>query len=133
VTRVFDGDTIAVSLNGAYYLVRYIGVEGPERTQACSPDALGANLALVAGKQVALVSGPTNADALGRLLRYVYVGDTFVNAEMVSLGFARALDNPSDTTYLALFRQLEEEARAANRGCHATGIWAPPPASEPAE
>jgi micrococcal nuclease len=128
VTRVFDGDTIAVGLNGAYYLVRYIGVEGPERTQACSPDALGANLALVAGKQVAMVPGPTNADELGRLLRYVYVGDTFVNAEMVSLGFARVLENPSDTTYLALFRQLEGEARAANQGCHATGIWAPEPA-----
>jgi micrococcal nuclease len=127
VTRVFDGNTIAVSLNGAYYRVRYIGIEAPDRNQACSPDALAANLNLVAGRQVTLVRGPTEADDMGRLLRYVYVGDTFVNAEMVSLGYARALGNPSDTTYLALFRQLEEEARAANRGCHATGLWAPPP------
>ncbi len=133
VTRVFDGNTIAVSLNGAYYRVRYIGIEVPDRHQACAPDALAANLSLVAGRQVTMVPGPTEYDSMGRLLRYVYVGDTFVNAEMVSEGFARALENPSDTTYTPLFQQLEQEARAANRGCHATGLWAPPPAPEPAE
>jgi endonuclease YncB( thermonuclease family) len=133
VTRVFDGNTIAVSLNGAYYRVRYIGIEVPDRNQACAPDALAANLGLVAGRQVTLVPGPTEYDAMGRLMRYVYVGDTFVNAKMVSEGFGRVLENPSDTTYTPLFQQLEQEARAANRGCHATGLWAPPPAPEPAE
>jgi micrococcal nuclease len=53
------------------------------------------------------------------LLRYVYVDDTFVNAEMVRQGLAYVRAYPPDTKYQAYLEELEAEARQAERG-----IWA---------
>ena len=55
----------------------------------------------------------------GRLLRYVWVGDLLVNAELVRLGYARAVAYPPDTAYQARFAALQAEAQAARRG-----LWA---------
>jgi hypothetical protein len=61
-------------------------------------------------------------------LRYVYIGNIFVNAELVSLGYASAATYPPDVKYSDLFRQLEREAREAARGC-----WAIPEPTAPPE
>jgi len=53
-----------------------------------------------------------------RMLAYVYVGDVFVNAEMVKRGYARVYGVEPDTRHAKLFRSLEEEARKNRRG-----IW----------
>jgi hypothetical protein len=41
----------------------------------------------------------------------------------VQNGWAEAVEYPPDTAQTAYFRQLEVEARNANRGCHPTGIF----------
>jgi micrococcal nuclease len=123
VVRVIDGDTIEVSIGGAEYSVRYIGIDSPERGEACYEEATTANASLVAGRSITLERDVSETDIYDRLLRYVYVGDEFVNAELVRQGYAVAADYPPDTAYSSLFHQLEDEARAAGRGC-----WAP---SEP--
>jgi len=55
-------------------------------------------------------------DAYKRLLAYVWVGDTLINAEMVSRGYAEVVRTPTDLVYRAKFLQLQDEARQAGRG-----------------
>lgn len=124
VVTVIDGDTIDVRLaDGGVYRVRYIGINTPERDEVCSREATAANRALVAGRTVTLRRDASNTDQYGRLLRYVYVGDTFVNARLVAEGWAEAVTYPPDTAYAAWFNALEAEAAAAGLGCHRTGVF----------
>jgi hypothetical protein len=55
-------------------------------------------------------------DPYGRLLRYVWVGDLLVNAELVRLGYARAVAYPPATKNQARFAGLQAEAQTAGRG-----------------
>jgi endonuclease YncB( thermonuclease family) len=55
-------------------------------------------------------------DKYGRLLRYVYADDVFVNAELVRQGLAEAKAYPPDTKYQGYLEQMETEARLAGRG-----------------
>ncbi len=119
VTRIVDGDTIEVSMNDVTYRVRYIGINTPEVGQPCADEATAFNTLLVSNQVVRMVKDVSETDRFGRLLRYVYVGDLFVNAELVAQGYAQAATYPPDVAYAALFVQLEAEARAAGRGCWA--------------
>jgi len=123
VTRVIDGDTIDVRLNGRTERVRYIGINTPERDEVCYEAATAANAALVSGKQVTLVRDVSETDSYGRLLRYVYVGDVFVNAEMVAGGYAESRAYPPDTRQPMYLDSLERAAKAAGRGCYPTGVF----------
>lgn len=123
VTRVIDGDTIEVNINGRNYDVRYIGVNTPERDEPCYQDAATANTRLVSGETVRLERDVSNTDRFDRLLRYVYVGDTFVNRELVAQGYAEAVLYEPDNEHYGAFRQLEIQAANNNRGCHPTGIF----------
>jgi micrococcal nuclease len=103
--------------------VRYIGINTPESNEPCYAEATAADSLFVSGKTVRLVKDVSETDVYGRLLRYVYVGDLFVNAAMVEQGYAEAVSYPPDTAHYDEFLQLEKEAAAANRGCHPTGIF----------
>ena len=115
VTNVVDGDTIDVSLNGAVVRVRYIGMDTPEYDQTCGTEATQANAALVAGQTVRLVRDVSETDQYGRLLRYVYVGDTFVNGALVAGGWAVAKDYPPDTAMSGVLHG--QMAQGAGQGC----------------
>ena len=122
VLRVIDGDTILVEIGGRQERVRYIGVDTPEtvapdRPVGCfGPEASRANKDLVEGKTVRLERDTSERDRFGRLLRYVYAGDTLVNAELVRQGYANAVTFPPDVREAERLRALEGEARAARRG-----------------
>lgn len=119
VARVIDGDTIELQ-NGE--TVRYIGVDTPETVHPDKPsECFGAaasrkNRELVEGKQVRLERDVSNSDKYGRLLRYVYVGDTFVNKYLVAHGFAHAVSYPPDVKYQDVFRKAQRTARRNERG-----------------
>lgn len=115
VTRVIDGDTIEIA--GELH-VRYIGVDTPEKEEPYYTEALEANRKLVEGKEVRLERDVSNTDKYGRLLRYIYVGDTFVNAELVKQGYARAHAYPPDIKYQTYLQAAEIEAQQNNKG-----IW----------
>ena len=121
--RVIDGDTIDVELNGELQRVRYIGMNTPERGEHCFDEATEANIDLVAGKTVKLVKDVSETDRYGRLLRYVYVGDVFVNRALVAEGFAEAVLYRPDDRHYELFSQLEAEAAQSGLGCHESGIF----------
>jgi micrococcal nuclease len=121
VIGVLDGDTIEVELGGQTYRLRYIGIECAEPGQHGSEQATQANRQLVEGKTVRLEKDISETDQYGRLLRYVYAGEIFVNAELVRRGVATAWTDPPDVAYSDLFVQLEREARENGRG-----LWAAP-------
>ncbi|MBI4285524.1 MAG: thermonuclease family protein [Chloroflexi bacterium] len=119
-----DGDTIEVQMGSEVQRVRYIGIDTPEMTdsrpawRALAAEATRVNKTLVLGKTVELEKDTSEVDRYGRLLRYVYVDGTFVNAELVKAGLAEAKAYPPDTKYQSLFEGYEAEARQAKRG-----IW----------
>ena len=111
VTRVIDGDTIIIE---GGYRVRYIGIDTPEihpEVEAFGIQAWQANRRLVEGKQVRLERDVSETDKYGRLLRYVYVDDILVNAELVRQGLAQVKAYPPDTKYQDYLEEMEAEAR----------------------
>lgn len=124
VMSVIDGDTIEVSTGGQTYRLRYIGMDAPEWDEPWGSEATAANAQLVAGRTVYLERDVSETDRYDRLLRYVYLADgTFVNAELVRLGWATAKAYPPDTKHQGVLVAREEEARQAQRG-----MWAASPA-----
>jgi len=117
VIRIIDGDTIVVQ--GGYH-VRYIGIDTPEKGKPFYQEAKDFNRELVEGKTVWLEKDVTDKDKYNRLLRYVYVDDVFINAEMVRAGYAYVYPESTfpDTKYYDLLKEAETEAREAERG-----IW----------
>ena len=63
-----------------------------------------------------LESDVADRDKYGRLLRYIYVDDLLVNAELVRLGYAYSSSQPPNVKYQQLFLQLEREAREKEKG-----------------
>ena len=122
VTRVVDGDTVEVQLRGEEEDVRYIGVDTPETVAPGAPvDCFGPrashfNEGLVEGERVRLVFDEELRDDYGRLLAYVYLGDRFVNAELVQRGYARSLTIPPNDRFASLFGRAEHRAGVAGRG-----------------
>jgi micrococcal nuclease len=126
VVYVVDGDTIDIEYLGssaAPTRVRYIGVNTTEHDQSCFTEGAQANSALVVGQILTLVRDVSDTDRYGRILRYVYAGQTLVNAELVREGWAEAVDYPPDTLNAPLFHSLADAAKAAGLGCWPTGMF----------
>ena len=126
VIRVVDGDTINVQLADRVEKIRYIGVNAPEIHHPIKGEEPGGraaaqvNRGLVIGRRVRLELDVQPRDRYGRLLAYVWVGDTMVNAELVRLGYAQVMTVPPNVRYQDLFLKLQREARDASRG-----LWRP--------
>lgn len=127
VVDVVDGDTIKVLLDedGQTYTIRYIGMDTPENTSQVEyfgPEATSKNNELVWGKTVTLIKDVSETDPYGRLLRYVLVGDLFVNYELVAQGYANTASYPPDTSCIPAFQAAEQDASASK-----LGLWSAPP------
>ena len=126
VVRVVDGDTIHVRIAEGVEKVRYIGVNTPEvhhprlHEQPGGREAWDVNRRLVAGRRVRLELDVQARDRYGRLLAYVWVGETMVNAELVSRGYAQVMTVPPNVRYQSLFVRLQRSAREGGRG-----LWRP--------
>jgi len=129
VVDVIDANTILVNMGERSETVRYIGISSQENRRPPSPEAvpgeaIQANRQLVAREQVRLELDIVERDRDGRLLAYVYVADTMVNAELVRRGSAEVMTVQPNVRHRDLFVTLEQEARDNRRG-----LWADP--SEP--
>ena len=116
VTSVIDGDTVELA-DGRH--VRYLGIDTPEVGDYYAEEATARNRDLVEGKTIELQRGSRDQDEYGRLLRYVYVDGTFVNAELVAEGYATAYIFDPDDRYSQILVQLEQYARMRE-----LGLWA---------
>ncbi len=121
VKRVVDGDTIELA-NGEK--VRYIGIDTPETVDPRKPvqcfgkEASAKNKNLVEGKMVRLEKDVRDRDQYGRLLRYVYIDDLFVNLELVKTGYARIDTVPPDVKFSKIFLAAQQEAKEQG-----IGLW----------
>lgn len=115
VKEVVDGDTIVLSDNNR---VRLIGINTPEQGMYFYGEAKEVLEAMVLDKEVILEKDISESDMYGRLLRYVYVGDLFINLEMVKRGFANMYTCPPDLKYTEEFLDAERVARK-----NEIGLW----------
>jgi len=134
VTRIVDGDTIKVAIEGEpLTTVRYIGVDTPETVKPGEPVqcfgkvASAYNRRLVEHKQVRLRVGRERLDRYDRLLAYVYLrpGGEFVNELLIERGYARTLSIAPNTDFAARFARRQ---RAAQR--NGLGLWRACPDAE---
>lgn len=122
VTRVVDGDTIAVSLDGRDEEVRLIGIDTPETVdpdepvQCFGPEASALTHQLLTGRRVDLEFDAERRDVYGRLLAYVYLDGRLVNAMLARRGLARTLTIAPNDSMAPLFERLVADAAAADRG-----------------
>jgi micrococcal nuclease len=119
VTKIVDGDTIHVEIEGVNYVVRYIGVDSPETGSAIASSATTYNTQLVRGQTVTLIKDVSETDRYDRLLRYVFVGNKFVNFEMVTSGFAAAGTWKPDVACDQEFYAAQTRAKSSQ-----LGMWA---------
>src|SRR5690606_36116211 len=95
VLSITDGDTVRVDYQGSSTPLRFIGIDTPERGELCFDESTEAMERLVAGRTVRIDVDVSDRDQFDRLLRYVFLTDgTFINEEMVRLGWAAATDFP---------------------------------------
>ncbi|MEO0081862.1 MAG: thermonuclease family protein [candidate division WOR-3 bacterium] len=123
VRAVSDGDTFLTADSQA---VRLLGIDAPEIYQPggdIARDMLGR---YVVGRTVRLESDREDKDKFGRLLRYVYLGDTFVNAELVRRGYAAFQPFQESLRFADTLAKLEETAARIGRGLWAFNVFTPP-------
>ena len=122
VVRVIDGDTVELA-DGRR--VRYIGIDTPETVhpeedvECYGTEARDRNRELVEGKIVEMQRGIEDTDKYGRLLRYVHVDGRFVNALLVSEGYAHASFSGEERRFSQVFVQLEQYSKLRDKG-----MWA---------
>jgi len=119
VRKVIDGDTIQLESGET---VRYIGVDAPELyvkeggSEFFAREAAKYNKKLVFLKKVKLEFDAEKKDSHGRLLAYVFVKNTFVNAELVKLGYAKVMVKPPNTKYKDILLAQQQKAMDEERG-----------------
>jgi micrococcal nuclease len=113
VSKVLDGDTIEIETGAK---IRYIGIDAPENRECFSPESTAANAQLVGSQRVTLVKDISETDKYGRLLRYVFINDLFVNDNLVKNGFAKAFPYGADLRFAEKFQESENFARTSNLG-----------------
>lgn len=120
VIGVTDGDTMTVVVAGSTESLRLIGINSPENGECYSEQAADRLGELVAGQEVTLIGDRSNRDQYGRLLRYVYLGDLFVNETLVREGFAIARRYEPDTALATVLEMAQAAAQDEE-----VGLWAP--------
>ena len=118
VTQVVDGDTITVE---GGLRVRLIGIDAPERDEKCYIEAKEYLKSMILHKEVDLEKDITDKDQYGRSLRYVWLDNKLVNAEIVRAGVAIAKQYAPDTKYQRIIADAEQEAIEKQVGC----LWSP--------
>src|SRR3989338_201731 len=124
VISVVDGDTLKISSGE---VVRLIGIDSPETKASYYAEAKNKLTELTLNKKVRLEKDISETDRYGRILRYIFVGNMFVNLEMVKQGYATAYTYPPDVKYSAQFVNAEKEARNNKLGLWSLATSPPTP------
>jgi len=127
VSKVVDGDTFDIKVEGQVVKVRMIGVDTPEtvdprKTVQCfGKEASDKTKELLVGHSVTLETDPSQgvSDRFGRILAYVYREDgLFINKYMIENGYAHEYTYNIPYQKQIEFKDLEKQARE-----NKIGLW----------
>ena len=129
VTKVTDGDTIHIEMDGRDEVVRFIGINTPEtvdprrEVECFGKEASSRMKELASGKIVRLEydESQNTRDTYNRILAYVYLEDNqMLNRKMIAEGYAYEYTYLTPYKYQKEFRDLQAFARNSERG-----LWSP--------
>jgi len=125
VSKVTDGDTITVIIDGTEEKVRLIGINTPEtvdprRAVECFGKEASERMKEIASGEIVRLEyddSQSLRDTYGRLLAYIYLEDgQMINRKMVAEGYAYEYTYLTPYRYQSEFRQLQKLAQTAERG-----------------
>ncbi|MGG3797804.1 thermonuclease family protein [Metabacillus fastidiosus] len=125
VTRVVDGDTMKILVDGKEETVRLLLVDTPEtvhpnkEVQPFGPEASKFAKDMLNGKKVQIELDVSERDKYGRLLAYLYIDGKMFNELLLEKGLARvAYIYAPNTKYVDRFYEIQKKAQRKEEG-----IW----------
>ena len=131
VTKVVDGDTITINLDGTAETIRLIGINTPETVDPRKPvECFGKQASdeaktILTGKKVRIEKDSTQGerDKYGRLLAYVFRDDElFFNEYMIQQGYAYEYTYNKPYKYQTQFKSDQVIAQSQGKGLWAHGV-----------
>jgi endonuclease YncB( thermonuclease family) len=113
VTAVTDGDTIKVSSESKYTIIRLKGIDAPELNQPFGEKSKQVLISKIMGKKVTIEG--TEIDRYGRLLSDIKIGNRSICRELVQEGYAWHYKQYSNNSQL----DAAEKSAIKNR----RGLW----------
>ncbi|MBN2135042.1 MAG: thermonuclease family protein [Acidobacteria bacterium] len=129
VTKVYEGDRIKVKIDGKSYKVQLLGVDTPKKkwgsdelTKYVAKAAKKYTIDQIKKKNVTLKADKKAGDKnkSGDLLRYVYIGKTHINAELLKQGYGKVNEDLSFSQKTS-FKKYESKAKKDGEG-----LWGEP-------
>lgn len=115
IEKVIDGDTIVADTGE---VIRYIGMNTPEKGQPFANEATEENKRLVLRKEIWLEFDIDRKDRYGRTLAYLFMDGVLVNEELVKKGLAVSETIQPNVKHKYRILAAEEDAK---KNCK--GIW----------
>jgi micrococcal nuclease len=122
VTRIVDGDTIHVDLDGRDTTIRIIGIDTPEKDgpytdeECFGQEATRYTEQALAGQEVELEFDVDRTDRYDRTLAYVWVGNELFDERILADGYAVLLTVPPNVRYVDRLTQAQQAGREAGAG-----------------
>ena len=136
VTRVVDGDTAVINVDGQDRRVRLLGVDTPETVHPKKPvqyygkEASNFTKKELTGKTVWLQTDVSPLDRYNRMLAYVWLEEPskadlededaikakMYNAKLLLEGYAQVMTIQPNSRYSEIFVRFQGEARENNKG-----------------
>ncbi|MFC7321063.1 thermonuclease family protein [Halobacillus campisalis] len=122
LTRVIDGDTIEVSMDGKTEDVRLLLIDTPETVhpsepvQPYGPEATQFVKDTLSGEEVRVKVGSEERDNYGRLLAYVFIDGETIQEKLLEKGLARTAYLYNDLTMLDEFHAAQQKAIDSGKG-----------------
>lgn len=133
VSRVVDGDTAVITVDGEDRRVRFLGVDTPETVHPNKPvqfygkEASDYTKRELTGRRVWLEYDASPQDRYNRHLAYIWtekpsgndeaaIRSGMFNARLLLGGYAKVLIIKPNKKYEAVFKQFEKEARTSRKG-----------------
>jgi len=113
VSKVIDGDTFVIS-TGEH--IRLQGIDAPDKNDYYYDEATQRLKELIEFQYVTLERDNTNKDRYGRLLRYVYLGNKMIDAQMLEEGYATIFIFEADKKYEKVLTYAENYAKNNHLG-----------------
>ncbi|MGP4073549.1 thermonuclease family protein [Piscibacillus sp. B03] len=124
VTRVVDGDTLEIQMNGEEEQVRLLLVDTPETkhpskpVEPFGPEASEFVKEQLSGEEVRIVPGTERYDNYDRLLAYVFIDGETIQEKLLRNGLARTAYLYNDLTMLDDFHEAQQIAQDKD-----IGVW----------